>query len=88
MTLKVKLFKSKTCPHCQQQLPLYKEVMDAYADKIESEIIDIGEDITPAVDNGVMGVPTTIILKDGKEAKRFVGIVSKENLAAEIKELL
>ncbi len=37
---------------------------------------------------GITGIPTMIIFKDGREAKRFIGLQQEKTLASALDELL
>lgn len=41
---------------------------------------DIDEDMEKAAAFGVRGVPTVVLLEDGKELKRFVGVKSADDI--------
>ncbi len=46
--------------------------------KIEIKKIDVDKNQEEASKYGVMSIPTYLILKDGEEVDRFVGVTSKE----------
>ncbi len=73
------------CGPCQMYKPVFGEVAQEMTD-VEMALIDIDQDIDFAGENGVMGVPTTIIFKDGKEVARFDGFKPAEELKAFINE--
>ena len=45
------------------------------------EMYDIEDDRKKAIDKGIMGVPVSIVYKDGKELTRLMGVQSKETIA-------
>jgi hypothetical protein len=57
-------------------------------DGIACYVIDAGENPKIADDLKVMAVPTTLLLRDGKELGRFEGPYSCEALSARIEERL
>ncbi len=73
------------CGPCQMLLPIFTEVSEENAD-INMVKVDIDQDVDLASENGVMGVPTIIAFKDGKEVSRFSGFKPKEELLAFINE--
>jgi len=87
MSLSLILFKSKTCSQCIRVEAVFNSAVELFKDKIKSETIDITENVNAAVENGIMAVPSILIFKDGKEAKRLTGLVSKEKLEETIKGL-
>ncbi len=64
-------------------------IMNPILDELEKELPDVeilkvnaDEDPKQTSDHGVMGLPTFVILKDGKEIGRKVGVTKKEDLKA------
>ena len=65
------------------------KIMDPILDELEKELKDVeflkinaDEEPQKTSDHGVMGLPTFVVLKDGKEIGRKVGITKKEDLRA------
>jgi len=63
--------------------------MNPILDELEKELPDVefikvnaDEDPKQTSEHGVMGLPTFVILKDGKEVGRKVGVTKKEDLKA------
>lgn len=56
-----------------------------YAGKVKIASLDAHENYDTTSTYGVMGIPTLIFFKDGKEVARTVGFARKEKLAEEIK---
>lgn len=73
-------FKSKSCPVCKAVEPVFGDVADSFDGAVETEKIDITENMQKAIDNGVMSVPTIVFLKDGDETNRLTGMVSPDKL--------
>ena len=68
------------CGPCQMMKPVIEELEKEYKDKVEFVKINVDEDSITASKYGVMGIPTFIIEKDGKEIARKTGHTSKEEL--------
>lgn len=68
------------CGPCQMLKPVIEEVEKEFADKVEVEKVNVDEDGTKAAEFGVMGIPTLIFLKNGKEVGRKSGFIPKEEL--------
>jgi thioredoxin 1 len=65
------------------------KIMNPILDELEKELPDVefikvnaDEDPKQTSEHGVMGLPTFVILKDGKEVGRKVGVTKKEDLKA------
>lgn len=76
-------FYAEWCGPCKRLSPIVEEVA-----KEEEEVkfvkmnIDTCEDI--AIEYQVMSIPTLVVMKNGKEANRSVGLIDKE----QVKELI
>lgn len=68
------------CGPCRAMKPVIEELEKELKDKIEIEKINVDEDRDKASEYGVMSIPTYIILKDGKEVDRKIGVTSKVDL--------
>ncbi len=75
------------CGPCQMQAPIIEEVAETIGDKAVVGKLNTEEAMKTAETYNVMSIPTLIIFKDGKEAKRFVGVQMKDDLLAELKNL-
>ncbi len=79
-------FSSPGCAPCKKVPPLLEEVLAQLADKdITAFEVDITENIEVARKTFVMGVPTIIIYKAGKELKRLSSVPKKDKLIKFIK---
>jgi thioredoxin 1 len=62
------------CGPCKTQKPILEELENKYGDKVTFNAIDLDENQQLASEYGIYAVPTLIILKDGVEVKRFIGV--------------
>jgi len=80
------------CPHCQRVVPRFLKVMEATANpNVRAVYHGVPRDFTsyqPAKEREVEGLPTFIVLKDGREYRRFRGGGEKASLEAELADLL
>ena len=60
--------------------PVLEELEKELTGKIEIEKINVDENQAKAAEHGVMSIPTYIVLKDGKEIGRKIGVTVKTDL--------
>ena len=70
--MKYLLFSASWCGPCQTLKP----VMEQVSKTIPVTKIDVDTDAQTVSDYGVRSVPTVVLIKDGKEVKRFTGVQS------------
>lgn len=66
------------CGPCQAMKPALERFEKEYAGKIEVKRVDVDKNEQAAMQAGVMGIPTFIISKDGKEMGRRSGAMPYE----------
>ena len=71
---------SHNCGPCRTMSPVIEELEKELAGKVEVEKINVDENQAKASEYGVMSIPTYIVLKDGKEIGRKIGVTSKTDL--------
>ena len=76
------------CGPCKTQKPILEELENKYGDKVTFNAIDLDENQQLASEYGIYAVPTLIILKDGVEVKRFIGVTEGSVLASELDKIL
>lgn len=79
-------FSSPGCAPCKKVPPLLEEILTETGDKdIAAYEVDIVEDMQIAQQYFVLGVPTIIVFKNGKEVQRFNSVPKKEKIIKAIK---
>ncbi|RME31368.1 thioredoxin [Candidatus Woesearchaeota archaeon] len=75
------------CGPCRMFKPIFEETAAEYPD-IKFGKVNTEEPVnqTLAGQFGIMGIPTSVFLKDGKEVGRFSGAVPKDVFKEKIKE--
>lgn len=73
-------FWAEWCGPCRMIAPVVEEVAREYNGRLKVAKMDV--DANPAVPArlGIMGIPTLILFKDGKEVERIVGYRPKQAL--------
>lgn len=68
------------CGPCRQMAPVLEEIKKELAGKVEVVEINVDENPEESSKYGVMSIPTYVILKDGKEVGRKIGVTPKSEL--------
>ena len=77
-------FYADWCGPCKLYGPIVEAVANENKDvKVVKVNVDNAQDI--AVNYQVMSIPTTVIIKNGKEVERAVGMISKSELLEMVK---
>jgi len=76
------------CGPCKMLAPIIEEIGNEYAGKAKICKINTDEARDSAIEFGINAIPTTILFKDGQVHKKWVGLTSKKDLTAAIKEIL
>lgn len=77
-------FFANWCGPCKMMSPVIDEIAEELQN-IKVGKINVDENQNLAMKYNVMSIPTIVIIKDGKEIKRFVGVQDKENLIKDLK---
>ncbi|PCJ63556.1 MAG: thioredoxin [Candidatus Hydrogenedentota bacterium] len=75
-------FWAEWCGPCKMIAPLIDELAADFDGKAKVGKINIDNEGDLAAKFNVSSIPTLLILKDGEEANRFIGVTSKSDLAA------
>ena len=78
MSKKILRFSATWCQPCKM---LAKNLETAQLN-IPVEYVDIDSNVTLTDDYGIRGVPTLVLLDDGKEVSRLVGVKTADELKA------
>jgi len=79
-------FSSPGCAPCKKVPPLLEEIIaDAGDIDLSAYEVDIVDDMAIAQKYFVLGVPTIIVFKNGKEIQRFNSVPKKEKILKAIK---
>jgi len=69
------------CPPCRVLAPKFVEWGETYKDKAVFAKANIDDVHNLAIEYRISAIPTIIAFKDGKEAKRWLGIPNEKDLA-------
>lgn len=68
------------CGPCKTIAPIVEQLAVENVDKVKVVKVNVDESQATTASFGVTSIPTLILLKDGKEVKRFVGVTMKAQL--------
>jgi thioredoxin 1 len=77
-------FWAEWCGPCRMLTPVIEELAGDFDGKARIGKLDVDSNREVATQFGIMSIPTVIILKNGEVAKKFVGLASKDDIAAAI----
>ena len=78
-------FWASWCGPCRMMSPVIDKIAEEMGEKVKVCKINIDEEQNLAVKYNVMSIPTFIVLKDGKEVDRSVGVQSKDEIKGMLK---
>jgi len=76
------------CGHCVPVGQIVEELAEEYAGRAIVGKLDVDSERSVAIEYGVQGIPTVLVLKDGVEVARKVGELPKKEYAAALEEAL
>ena len=76
------------CGPCRMIAPFVEEIARDYAGKAVVAKMDTDANPQTPMKYGIMGIPTLIIFKDGKEVDRIVGAVPKAMITKKLDAVL
>ena len=71
-------FTASWCPSCKNMEPIIEQLKKSGKTAVQKIDIDYDGTFVPKYD--VKSVPTTIVLENGVEIKRYVGVLTSEQL--------
>jgi thioredoxin 1 len=66
------------CMPCKMLAPVIEEIAEEYGGTVKVAKVDVDAEGELAAEFGVMSIPTVVLMKDGVETKRFVGVQPTE----------
>ncbi len=75
-------FWAEWCGPCRMMTPILDQLAVEYAGKAKIAKVNVDNEQNLAVKFDISSIPALLVFKDGKVAKRFVGVTAKGALAA------
>lgn len=76
------------CGPCRMIAPVVDELARDYAGRLTVGKLNVDENPATAMSFGIISIPTLLIMKDGKEADRIIGAVSKQFIQEKLQKYL
>jgi thioredoxin 1 len=77
-------FWASWCAPCRMMSPVFEQLSDEYKGKAKFGKLNVDSDPKISEKYGIRGIPCLIILHDGKEVDRIVGMNPKETIKKKI----
>ena len=74
-------FWAEWCGPCRMMAPVLDEIAGQYAGKVAVGKVNVDNESSLAQEFGVSSIPTLVVMKDGAELQRFIGVTPKAELA-------
>lgn len=81
-------FTATWCPPCRMMEPILGELEEAANGRYRVVAVDVDVNETLATRFEIKGMPTFVVLRDGRETERFEGTRPKEVLAAALEKAI
>ncbi|MHC4119701.1 MAG: thioredoxin [Planctomycetota bacterium] len=75
------------CGPCRTQGPILEEVAQTVKNRAKIARVNVDDAAAVAGQFGVQSIPTLVLIKDGREVRRFVGVQNHDTLIEAIDEL-
>ena len=72
------------CAPCRAIAPVIEQLAKDYSGRVVFGKLDVDENPETAQKFGIMAIPTLLVMKEGIEVDRIVGVLTKDQLAAKI----
>lgn len=81
-------FYAQWCGPCKMMAPIVAQLAESFAGKCKVGKCDIDDNMSLAQKYRVMSVPTFVIFKGGEVVETSIGVISKNDLEAKIKQYI
>jgi len=81
-------FWAEWCGPCRMMTPILDELAGGLQGRANVYKVNVDDAQDIAVKYNVQSIPTLLVIKDGKEVKRFVGVTQKTDLTTAIEAAL
>ena len=76
------------CGPCRMIAPVLEQLAQEHVNKVKVAKLNSDENMALAMELGIMSLPTLILFKNGAEATRLIGLMSKPMILSRIESFL
>jgi thioredoxin 1 len=75
------------CGPCRVVGPIVEEIAEEYGDRVVVGKLDVDANRETAIKYGIQAIPTLLLVSNGQETDRIIGVTDKASLAAKLESL-
>ncbi len=81
-------FNAPWCAPCRTQEPIIRQLASQFEGRASVAAMNLDENQSLAIRLGIQSIPTLVLFKEGKEARRFVGLQPQDALSEALESIL
>jgi len=86
--IELKKFEADWCGPCRMLKPTFQKLEESFGNSIKFSYINVDESQDEAAKYSIRSIPAVVIVKDGAEVNRLVGVQSEMAYSNALNELL
>jgi len=86
--IEIKKFEADWCGPCRMLKPTFQKLEETFGNSIKFSYINVDESQDEAAKYSIRSIPAVVIVKDGAEVNRLVGVQSEMAYSNALNELL
>ena len=86
--IELKKFEADWCGPCRMLKPTFQKLEETFGNSIKFSYINVDESQDEAAKYSIRSIPAVVIVKDGAEVNRLVGVQSEMEYSNALNELL
>lgn len=86
--IEIKKFEADWCGPCRMLKPTFQKLEESFGNSIKFSYINVDESQDEAAKYSIRSIPAVVIVKDGAEVNRLVGVQSEMAYSNALNELL
>ena len=86
--IEIKKFEADWCGPCRMLKPTFEKLEESFGNSVKFSYINVDESQDEAAKYSIRSIPAVVIVKDGAEVNRLVGVQSEMAYSNALNELL